>query len=74
MSYFTDGMSCFQLQQGKVFNIESGKRALNDVFSLGLFTMAEVNPRPDEKEGGIAVEIKLKETEQKTADITTDGV
>lgn len=32
-----------------------------------------MNPRPDEKnEGGIIVEIKLKELEQKTAEVATE--
>ena len=38
-----------------------------------MFSNIEVNPRPDEKnEGGIIVEIKLKELEQKTAEVSTE--
>jgi hypothetical protein len=38
-----------------------------------LFSNIEVNPRPDESsEGGIIVEIKVKELEQKTADVNTE--
>lgn len=41
--------------------------------SLALFSNIEVNPRPDEKnEGGIIVEIKLKELEQKSAEVSTE--
>jgi len=43
------------------------------VNSLALFSNIEVNPRPDEKhEGGIIVEIKLKELEQKSAEVSTE--
>ncbi|XP_042512236.1 protein TOC75-3, chloroplastic-like [Macadamia integrifolia] len=62
-----------QLRQGHVFNIEAGKQALRNVNSLALFSNIEVNPRPDEKnDGGIIVEIKLKELEQKTAEVSTE--
>ncbi|KAF3454663.1 hypothetical protein FNV43_RR05111 [Rhamnella rubrinervis] len=62
-----------QLRPGKVFNIEAGKQALRNINSLALFSNIEVNPRPDEKnEGGIIVEIKLKELEQKTAEVSTE--
>ncbi|KAK8936264.1 hypothetical protein KSP39_PZI012941 [Platanthera zijinensis] len=57
---------CVVLQTGHVFNIEDGKQALRNINSLAMFSNIEVNPRPDEKnEGGIIVEIKLKELEQK---------
>ncbi|KAK6646089.1 hypothetical protein PHAVU_L007943 [Phaseolus vulgaris] len=62
-----------QLRQGFTFNIEAGKQALRNVNSLALFSNIEVNPRPDEKnEGGIIVEIKLKELEQKSAEVSTE--
>ncbi|XP_023920680.2 protein TOC75-3, chloroplastic [Quercus suber] len=62
-----------QLRPGQVFNIEAGKQALRNINSLGLFSNIEVNPRPDEKnEGGIIVEIKLKELEQKSAEVATE--
>ncbi|PKI36046.1 protein TOC75-3, chloroplastic [Punica granatum] len=62
-----------QLRQGHVFNIEAGKQALRNINSLALFSNIEVNPRPDEKnEGGIIVEIKLKELEQKQAEVSTE--
>ncbi|KAE8039102.1 hypothetical protein FH972_011544 [Carpinus fangiana] len=58
-----------RLRPGKVLNIEAGKQALRNINGLGLFSNIEVNPRPDEKnEGGIIVEIKLEELEQKTAE------
>ncbi|KAE8666707.1 Protein TOC75 [Hibiscus syriacus] len=61
------------LQQGNVFNIESGKQALRNVNSLALFSNIEVNPQPDEKnEGGIIVEIKLKELDRKSAELSTE--
>lgn len=62
-----------QLRQGQVFNIEAGKQALRNINSLALFSNIEVNPRQDEKnEGGIIVEIKLKELEQKSAEVSTE--
>ncbi|KAK9727211.1 hypothetical protein RND81_05G266000 [Saponaria officinalis] len=62
-----------QLRVGHVFNIEAGKKALRNINSLGLFSNIEVNPRPDEKnEGGIIVEIKLKELDQKSAEVSTE--
>ncbi|KAL6523354.1 putative translocon at the outer envelope membrane of chloroplasts 75-III [Orobanche gracilis] len=62
-----------QLCKGEVFNIEAGKQALRNINSLSLFSNIEVNPRPDEKnEGGIIVEIKLKELEQKSAEVSTE--
>nr|CAD1819367.1 unnamed protein product [Ananas comosus var. bracteatus] len=66
--------SCLvQLRPGHVFNIEAGKQALRNINSLALFSNIEVNPRPDEKsEGGIIVEIKLKELEQKSAEVSTE--
>lgn len=66
-------MFCLQLQEGHVFNIEAGKQALRNINSLALFSNIEVNPRPDENnEGGIIVEIKLKELEQKSAEVSTE--
>jgi len=62
-----------QLDKGHVFNIEAGKQALRNINSLALFSNIEVNPRADEKnEGGIIVEIKLKELEQKSAEVSTE--
>ena len=46
---------------------------MRNINSLALFSNIEVNPRPDEKnEGGIIVEIKLKELEQKTAEVSSE--
>ncbi|URE42214.1 Surface antigen [Musa troglodytarum] len=62
-----------QLRPGHVFNIEAGKQALRNINSLALFSNIEVNPRPDEKkEGGIIVEIKLREMDQKSAEVSTE--
>ncbi|GLT77341.1 hypothetical protein SLA2020_489390 [Shorea laevis] len=62
-----------QLKKGQVFNIEAGKQALRNINALALFSNIEVNPRPDEKnEGGIIVEIKLKELDQKSAEVSTE--
>ncbi|EFJ06295.1 hypothetical protein SELMODRAFT_430784 [Selaginella moellendorffii] len=62
-----------QLSSGKIFNIEAGKKALRNINNLSLFSNIEVNPRPDEEiEGGITVEVKLKELEQNTTEISTE--
>ncbi|CAN1231352.1 Protein TOC75-3, chloroplastic [Linum grandiflorum] len=62
-----------KLRAGQVFNIEDGKLALRNINALSLFSNIEVNPRPDEKnEGGIIVEIKLKELEPKSAEVSTE--
>ena len=46
---------------------------MRNINSLALFSNIEVNPRPDEKnEGGIIVEIKLKELDQKMAEVSTE--
>uniref|UniRef100_K3ZR18 Uncharacterized protein n=1 Tax=Setaria italica TaxID=4555 RepID=K3ZR18_SETIT len=58
-----------QLRPGHIYNIGAGKQALKHINSLALFSNIEVNPRPDEtKEGGVVVEIKLKEHEPKSAE------
>ncbi|CAJ2673959.1 unnamed protein product [Trifolium pratense] len=63
----------FLLFPGNTFNIEAGKQALRNINSLSLFLNIEVNPRPDENsEGGIIVEIKVKELDQKTAEVNTE--
>ncbi|CAN1150525.1 Protein TOC75-3, chloroplastic [Linum perenne] len=62
-----------KLRPGNVFNIEDGKLALKNINALALFSNIEVNPKPDEKkEGGIIVEIKLKELEPKSAEVSTE--
>ncbi|KAG0606632.1 hypothetical protein M758_9G156800 [Ceratodon purpureus] len=62
-----------QLKAGQIFNIEAGKKALRNINSLALFSNIEVNPRPDEEnDGGIVVEVKLKELEQRTAEVSTE--
>ena len=46
---------------------------MRNLNSLGLFSNIEVNPRPDEKlEGGIIVEIRLKEVDHKSAEVSTE--
>ncbi|CAN6362725.1 unnamed protein product [Urochloa humidicola] len=45
---------------------------MKHINSLGLFSDAKVNHRPDEtKEGGVVVEIKLKEVEPRLAEVNT---
>ncbi|CAN0854350.1 Protein TOC75-3, chloroplastic [Linum grandiflorum] len=62
-----------KLRPGNVFNIEDGKTGLRNLNALSLFSNIEVNPKPDEKkEGGIIVEINLKELEPKSAEVSTE--
>jgi outer membrane protein assembly factor BamA len=71
LNYTSDAL--LQLRPGHIFNIGAGKQALKNINSLALFSNIEVNPRPDEtKEGGIVVEIKLKELEPKSAEVSTE--
>ncbi|CAO2148412.1 unnamed protein product [Urochloa humidicola] len=60
------------LRPGHIFNIGAGEQALKHINSLGLFSDAKVNPRPDEtKDGGVVVEIKLREAEPRSAGLDT---
>ncbi|XP_074359216.1 protein TOC75-3, chloroplastic-like [Apium graveolens] len=53
------------LSQGKVFNAEEAKQAMDNVNSLALFSEIEVKPSPDDDNvGGVVVEVTLKELEQ----------
>ncbi|KAL6660581.1 hypothetical protein ACP70R_001616 [Stipagrostis hirtigluma subsp. patula] len=62
-----------QLRPGQIYNIGAGKQALKGINSLGLFSDVEVNPRPDEsKEGGVVVEIKLKELEPMSGGVAAE--
>ncbi|KAK4440894.1 protein TOC75-3, chloroplastic [Sesamum alatum] len=62
-----------QLRPGQVLNIEAGQQAFRNIDSLTLFSNIELNPRSDEKnEGGIIVEVKLKEPEYKSAEVSTE--
>ncbi|XP_057815739.2 protein TOC75, chloroplastic [Cryptomeria japonica] len=62
-----------ELWTGRVFNIDAGRQALRNINGLALFSNIEINPKPDEtNEGGIAVEVKLKELEHKTAEVSTE--
>ncbi|XP_059626578.1 protein TOC75-3, chloroplastic-like [Cornus florida] len=62
-----------QLTQGHAFNIEAAKQALRNTRVLSLFSSCEVNPIPDEKNGGgVIVEFNLKELEQKSAEVSTE--
>ncbi|KAF8669354.1 hypothetical protein HU200_051695 [Digitaria exilis] len=62
-----------QLQPGYIYNVGAAKQALKHINALGLFSNIEVSHRPDEaKEGGLVVEIKLKEQKPKSAEVTTE--
>ncbi|CAL4994175.1 unnamed protein product [Urochloa decumbens] len=61
-----------QLRPGHIFNIGAKEQALKHINSLGLFSDAKVNPLPDEtKQGGVVVEIKLREAEPRSAGLDT---
>ncbi|KAL6868334.1 hypothetical protein ACP4OV_015179 [Aristida adscensionis] len=62
-----------RLRPGQIYNTGAEKQALKCISSLGLFSDIQVNPRADEmKEGGVVVQIKLKELEPMSADLTTE--
>lgn len=47
--------------------------AVRNIHSLGLFSNIEIMPVPDEKkEGGVIVEVKLQEADQKSVDVSAD--
>ena len=53
--------------------MEAANQAVKNIFSLNLFSNVEINPRPDEKnEGGVVVEIKLREADRKSAEVSTE--
>nr|VDD32692.1 unnamed protein product [Brassica oleracea] len=59
--------------EGNVLNMEAANQAVKNIFSLNLFSNVEINPRPDEKnEGGVVVEIKLRESDRKSAEVSTE--
>ncbi|TKY67378.1 TOC75 protein [Spatholobus suberectus] len=61
------------VRPGYIFNMEEGKQVLRNLNSLGLFSNIEVNPRADENnEGGVVVEVRLKEVDQKSADVSVE--
>lgn len=54
-----------------IFNIEAGRKALANINGLGLFANIEVVPKPDESlDGGILVEVRVKEMEPKQAEVS----
>lgn len=53
--------------------MKAANQAVRNIFALGLFSGVEVIPSPDEKNvGGVIVEIKLTEAEQKSAEVSTE--
>ena len=55
---------------GAIYNIEDGKRALRDVFSLNLFDNVQVVPRQDPSNPEkVVVEVVLKERAPQSADV-----
>ena len=38
------------LQPGQLYNAEDGRKALRDVFALGLFDNVQIFPRPNQKD------------------------
>ncbi|CAH2069443.1 unnamed protein product [Thlaspi arvense] len=62
-----------QLRPGHVLNMKAASQAVKNIHSLGLFSNIEIYPRLDEKnEGGVIVEIKLTEADQKSAEVSTE--
>ncbi|XP_010443680.1 PREDICTED: protein TOC75-3, chloroplastic-like [Camelina sativa] len=62
-----------QLRPGHVFNMKVANQAVQNIHSLGLFSNTEIIPIPDEKnEGGLILDFKLKEKDQRSVDVTTD--
>lgn len=39
-----------RVQQGQLYNAEDGRKALRDVFALGLFDNVQIFPKPNQKD------------------------
>eukprot|EP00245_Coleochaete_scutata_P000221 TRINITY_DN1024_c0_g1_i1.p1 TRINITY_DN1024_c0_g1~~TRINITY_DN1024_c0_g1_i1.p1 ORF type:complete len:858 (-),score=217.69 TRINITY_DN1024_c0_g1_i1:308-2881(-) len=62
-----------ELKKGNPYNYEAGKKALQKINELGLIANIEVTPKPDESvDGGVIVEIKLKELDPTMAEVNTE--
>ncbi|KAL0887200.1 hypothetical protein Bca101_011183 [Brassica carinata] len=62
-----------QLRPGYVLNVDVANQAIKNILSLNLFSNIEINPRADEKnEGGVVVEINLREADRKSAEVSTE--
>ena len=62
-----------QLSPGHIYNIGAAEQAVKHIKSLGLFSSADLIPRPDEtKDGGVVVEFQLRELEPRSAGVNTD--
>ncbi|BDA41547.1 Protein TOC75, chloroplastic [Coccomyxa sp. Obi] len=58
---------------GQLYNAEDGRKALRDVFALGLFDNVQIFPRPNPKdEAKVDVDIMVKERPMKTADLEAE--
>ena len=56
-----------------MLNIKVVHEAVRNIHSLGLFSNIEIMPIPNEKrEGGVIVEVKLQETDQKSVEGSAD--
>lgn len=42
--------ACVGEQQGQLYNAEDGRKALRDVFALGLFDNVQIFPKPNQKD------------------------
>ena len=42
--------ACVRVQQGQLYNAEDGRKALRDVFALGLFDNVQIFPKPNQKD------------------------
>lgn len=53
--------------------MKAANQAVKNIFSLNLFSNVEIIPRADEKnEGGVIVEINLREADKKSAEVSTE--
>ncbi|KAG7656473.1 hypothetical protein ISN44_As01g034760, partial [Arabidopsis suecica] len=59
--------------EGHVLNIKVVHEAVRNIHSLGLFSNIEIMPIPNKKrEGGVIVEVKLQEADQKSVEGSAD--
>ncbi|KAJ0266732.1 hypothetical protein HA466_0006790 [Hirschfeldia incana] len=62
-----------QLRPGNVLNMKAANQAVKKLLSLNLFSNVEIVPRADEKnEGGVILEINIREADRKSAEVSTE--
>ncbi|KAK9809832.1 hypothetical protein WJX72_000025 [[Myrmecia] bisecta] len=60
-------------KEGQLYNVEDGKKALRDIFALGLFDNVQVVPKQNAKDDSkVDVDIMVKERPMRTAEVEAE--